>query len=60
MTERTLAYLDSIPDDEHSERIVDTRWDPPVTAQVRLASVVQDCLQHLVQVEYLRGLHERR
>jgi hypothetical protein len=60
VTERTLAYLDSVDDDAHWERIVDTRWDPPVTARVRLASVVQDCLQHVGQVEYVRGLFERR
>lgn len=60
VTERTLAYLASVDDESHWDRIVDERWDPPVTAGVRLASVVQDDLQHVGQAEYLRGLFERR
>lgn len=60
VTERTLAYLGTVDDESHWERIVDERWDPPVTAGVRLASVVQDDLQHVGQAEYLRGLYERR
>lgn len=42
------------------QRIVDRRWDPPVTAAVRLVSVVNDITQHAGQVAYLRGLVERR
>jgi hypothetical protein len=38
------------------ERIVDRRWDPPVTLGVRLVSVADDSLQHLGQAAYLRGL----
>ncbi len=41
-------------------RIVDRRWDPPVTAAVRLVSVVNDITQYVGQVAYLRGLAERR
>jgi hypothetical protein len=41
-------------------RIVDRRWDPPVTAAVRLVSVVNDITQHAGQAAYLRGLVERR
>ncbi|MFZ2624943.1 MAG: DinB family protein [Propionibacterium sp.] len=37
-------------------RIVDTRWDPPVTAAVRLVSVVNDASQHLGQLAYVKGL----
>ena len=37
-------------------RVVDERWDPPVTLGVRLVSVVSDCLQHLGQAGYVRGL----
>lgn len=55
---RTLAYLDSI-DAEELSRIVDTRWDPPVTAGVRLVSVIGDDMQHLGQAAYIRGLYER-
>ncbi|MEJ5944237.1 DUF664 domain-containing protein [Pseudokineococcus basanitobsidens] len=38
------------------DRVVDEAWDPPVTYGVRLASVAADCLQHLGQAAYVRGL----
>ena len=38
------------------ERVVDTRWDPPVSLGVRLVSVLSDDLQHIGQAAYLRGL----
>jgi hypothetical protein len=38
------------------DRIVDRSWDPPVTAGVRLVSVVADALQHAGQAAYVRGL----
>jgi Protein of unknown function (DUF664) len=38
------------------DRIVDDRWDPPVTLGVRLVSVLADDLQHAGQAAYLRGL----
>lgn len=38
------------------DRIVDRRWDPPVTMGVRLVSIADDSLQHLGQAAYLRGL----
>ena len=38
------------------DRIVDRRWDPPVTLGVRLISVADDGLQHLGQAAYVRGL----
>jgi hypothetical protein len=41
------------------DRIVDRRWDPPVTLGVRLVSVADDCLQHAGQAAYARGLLER-
>jgi uncharacterized protein DUF664 len=37
-------------------RVVDRRWDPPVTLGVRLVSVADDCLQHVGQAAYVRGL----
>jgi Protein of unknown function (DUF664) len=55
----TLRYLDGITAAE-LDRIVDTRWDPPVTAAVRLVSVIGDTMQHLGQAAYVRGLAERR
>ena len=36
--------------------IIDDRWDPPVTVAVRMVSVVEDCLQHLGQANYVAGL----
>lgn len=43
-------------DAEELDRLVDDAWDPPVTAGVRLVSVVGDCLQHLGQAAFVRGL----
>ena len=55
----TRRYLTGLTADELA-RVVDTRWDPPVTAAARLVSVVGDCLQHLGQAAYVRGVAERR
>lgn len=38
------------------DRVVDKRWDPPVTLGVRLVSVVNDCVQHAGQAAYVKGL----
>ncbi|ANH90168.1 MULTISPECIES: DinB family protein [unclassified Streptomyces] len=38
------------------ERVVDERWDPPVTLGVRLVSVLSDDLQHVGQAAYVKGL----
>lgn len=40
--------------------IVDRRWNPPVTAAVRLISVLDDTAQHVGQAAYVRGLAQRR
>jgi hypothetical protein len=42
--------------DEDLDRIVDRRWDPPVTLGVRLVSTLADCLQHVGQAAYAKGL----
>ncbi|WP_043808440.1 mycothiol transferase [Rhodococcus triatomae] len=55
----TLEYLDELTVGE-LDRVVDRRWDPPVTVSVRLVSVIGDCLQHLGQASYVRGLFEAR
>jgi uncharacterized damage-inducible protein DinB len=57
--ERTRAFLAGIAA-EDLDRVVDRRWDPPVTMGVRLVSVADDCLQHVGQAAYVRGLLERR
>jgi hypothetical protein len=38
------------------DRVVDTRWDPPVTLGVRLVSIADDSLQHAGQAAFIRGL----
>jgi Protein of unknown function (DUF664) len=52
---RTRRLLDSLTADA-LDRIVDERWDPPVTLGVRLVSVLSDDLQHVGQAAYVRGL----
>lgn len=37
-------------------RTVDLRWTPPVTAGVRLMSILNDTTQHVGQAAYVRGL----
>jgi hypothetical protein len=61
-----LEYLDSVQARTQSmlenlagpdlDRIVDRRWDPPVTLGVRLVSIADDSLQHAGQAAYVRGL----
>jgi uncharacterized damage-inducible protein DinB len=55
--EQTLSFLDTLTP-EDLDRVVDTRWDPPVTLGVRLVSVVNDDTQHAGQAAYARGLLE--
>ncbi len=52
---RTRTMLEGVTEAD-LDRIVDRRWDPPVTMGVRLISVADDCLQHVGQAIYLRGL----
>jgi uncharacterized damage-inducible protein DinB len=56
---RSLEYLRTVTC-QAMDRVIDTRWDPPVTVGVRLVSVVNDCTQHVGQMAYLRGLIEAR
>ncbi|MEV3901975.1 mycothiol transferase [Mycobacterium sp. NPDC050551] len=51
----TLEYIASVTPDDLA-RIVDERWDPPVTASARLVSIVDDCAQHLGQAAYVLGI----
>lgn len=55
----TLEYIASVTGDELA-RVVDTHWDPPVTASARLVSVIDDCAQHLGQAAYVLGIAHRR
>lgn len=55
----TKAYLAGLSDGD-LDRVVDTRWDPPVTLGVRLVSVIDDDVAHAAQAQYVRGIIERR
>ncbi len=55
---QTLAVLDALGADDFA-RIVDRRWNPPVTAAVRLVSVVDDIARHVGQAQYVGGLVRR-
>jgi hypothetical protein len=52
---RTRAMLEGLTAAD-LDRVVDRRWDPPVTLGVRLVSIADDGLQHAGQAAYLRGL----
>jgi uncharacterized damage-inducible protein DinB len=56
---RTNALLEGLTDDD-LDRIVDERWNPPVTLGVRLVSIADDDIQHAGQAAYARGLLLRR
>ncbi len=53
--QRTLTFMATLAEDD-LDRVVDERWDPPVTLQVRLVSVIADDLQHAGQAAYVRGI----
>lgn len=57
--ENTLRFVGGLVEGD-LDRIVDERWDPPVTMGVRLVSVITDDLQHAGQAAFVRGLLERR
>jgi hypothetical protein len=52
---QTIEVLKTVGDAD-LDRVVDTRWDPPVTLGVRLVSIIADCLQHAGQAAYAKGL----
>ena len=56
--EATTAFLSTVADAD-LDRVVDRRFDPPVTLAVRLVSVLADDLQHVGQAAYVRGLAGR-
>lgn len=68
--ELLLAYYDAVHrqtidfvrtlNDQDLDRVVDTRWDPPVSLGVRLVSTLADCLQHVGQAAYAKGLTSRK
>lgn len=52
------AALRSVTDDD-LDRVVDDRYDPPVTLAVRLVSILDDCIQHAGQAAYASGILAR-
>jgi hypothetical protein len=56
---QTVRLVSSLADAD-MERVVDTRWSPPVTLGVRLVSVINDGMQHVGQALYVRGIVLRR
>jgi hypothetical protein len=52
---QTVDFLSGLGERD-LDRIVDERWDPPVSLGARLVSVVNDDTQHLGQASYVRGL----
>ena len=56
---RTLQFVQQLAAAD-LDRVVDPRWDPPVTLGVRLISVADDDLQHAGQAAFVRGVVERR
>ena len=56
--EATLRFVRTITDAD-LDRVVDERWDPPVTLGVRLLSVIDDDLEHVGQAAFVRGILER-
>jgi uncharacterized damage-inducible protein DinB len=53
--EQSVAFVRTITDAD-LDRIVDDRWDPPVSLGVRLISVIDDDAQHAGQAAYVCGL----
>ncbi|GGE90240.1 mycothiol transferase [Mycetocola zhadangensis] len=53
--ERTVHFVRGL-DDGDLDRVVDEKWDPPVTLGVRLVSVIADDQQHAGQAAFLRGV----
>lgn len=58
MAERSAGLLADITGAD-LERVVDERWDPPVTLAVRLVSVIADDMQHVGQAAYVKGMAGR-
>ncbi len=56
--EAVLRYVSTLSGND-LDRVVDRRWDPPVTLGVRLMSVIGDALAHVGQAEFVRGVLRR-
>jgi hypothetical protein len=57
--EMTIRFVRTVTDSD-LDRIVDERWDPPVTLGIRLISVVGHNFEQAAQAAYVRGILERK
>lgn len=57
VVEAQVAFLTALEAGELS-RIVDERWDPPVTLAARMISMSVDAAEHIGQAAYGAGMHE--
>lgn len=57
--EMTTQFVRSLSDAD-LDRIVDDRWDPPVTLGVRLVSVAEHSAQQVAQAAFVKGVLERK
>lgn len=58
--QRSVAYLETVSAGDLDRVLDEPRWNPRPTVGVRLVSVAADCLQHVGQMAYIRGLIEQR
>ncbi|HMF04420.1 MAG TPA: DUF664 domain-containing protein [Acidimicrobiia bacterium] len=57
--DQTIRFVDGITDAD-LDRIVDERWDPPVSLGVRIVSVINDNTEHAGQAAFVRGIVLRK
>lgn len=57
--EATIRFVRTVTDAD-LDRIVDERWDPPVTLGTRLVSVMGHNFEQAAQAAFVRGILERK
>lgn len=57
--EMTMEFVGTVTDSD-LDRVVDERWDPPVTLGVRLVSVVGHDYEQAGQAAFIRGILDRK
>ena len=57
--EQTVSFISGLTETDMG-KVVDQRWDPPVTMATRLVSVLADDLEHAGQAAFIKGLLDRR
>ncbi len=54
--ERTKSYINNLSDNDLDRELNEPWFQPLPTVGVRLISIMSDCLQHVGQIAYVRGL----